>query len=97
MGSGRAGWGVWCLRMVSEPEDEDGGGGCGSGKGGGGDGDGDGGENGSEVNGLGLRIYCWGEVVGHIYLLLYLVSERKIKGTDAKWVDGGGEVVVVMP
>lgn len=42
------------------------------------------------------RIYCWGDVVGHIYLLLYLVSERRVKGTGARWVDGGGELVIVM-
>jgi hypothetical protein len=46
---------------------------------------------------LGLRVYCWGGVVGHVYLLLYLVSQRRITGTGAMWVDGGGEVVVCMP
>jgi hypothetical protein len=43
-----------------------------------------------------LRAYCWGEVVGHIYLLLYLVSERKIKGKGVRWVDGEGRVVIIM-
>lgn len=45
----------------------------------------------------GLRVYCWGGVVGHVYLLLYLVSQRRVKGTGARWVDGGGEAVVRMP
>jgi hypothetical protein len=44
-----------------------------------------------------LRVYCWGGVVGHVYLLLYLVSQRRVKGTGARWVDGGGDVVVRMP
>lgn len=45
----------------------------------------------------GLRVYCWGGVAGHVYLLLYLVSQRRVKGTGARWVDGGGQVVVRMP
>lgn len=44
-----------------------------------------------------LRAYCWGEVVGYIYLLLYLVSERKLKGKGSKWVDGEGVAVITMP
>lgn len=43
-----------------------------------------------------LRVYCWGEVVGHIYLLLYLASEREIKGKGARWVDGEGKVIITM-
>jgi hypothetical protein len=43
-----------------------------------------------------LRIYCWGAVVGHIYLLLYLASERRVLFTGATWVDGDGIDVIVM-
>lgn len=43
-----------------------------------------------------VTIYCWGEVVGHIWLLLFLASERKVRGLGARWVDAGGEVVVRM-
>ncbi|KAI0137002.1 hypothetical protein BJ170DRAFT_38742 [Xylariales sp. AK1849] len=43
-----------------------------------------------------LRLYCWGAVVVHIYLLLYLASQRKILFTGAIWIDGEGEVVIVM-
>jgi hypothetical protein len=46
---------------------------------------------------LGLRVYCWGGVAGHVYLLLYLVSQRRVNGTGARWVDGGGQAVVLMP
>lgn len=83
---GRAGWGIWCAR---------GHGGCKSCE-----------ETDRGEVALGKygymhedgewRIYCWGDVVGHIYLLLYLVSERRVKGTGARWVDGGGELVIVM-
>lgn len=44
-----------------------------------------------------FRVYCWGEIVGHIYLLLYTASEGKVKGTGACWIDGQGETVITMP
>ena len=44
-----------------------------------------------------LKLYCWGNVVGHTYLLLYMASESKIKGTGACWIGGDGEAVVEMP
>ncbi|RDW60263.1 hypothetical protein BP5796_11869 [Coleophoma crateriformis] len=44
-----------------------------------------------------FRVYCWGQIVGHIYLLLYTSSESKIRGTGACWIDGSGEVVITMP
>ncbi|KAK9788885.1 hypothetical protein SCARD494_09401 [Seiridium cardinale] len=43
-----------------------------------------------------LRFYCWGFIVGHIYLLLYLASRRRICHSDATWIDGEGERVVNM-
>ncbi|MCJ1254420.1 hypothetical protein MMC24_002235 [Lignoscripta atroalba] len=43
-----------------------------------------------------IKIYCWGEIVGHIYLVLILASDRRIRGMGARWVDAGGEVVVQM-
>ena len=42
------------------------------------------------------KIYCWGEVVREVWLLLFLASNRKVLGAGAKWVDAAGEVVVVM-
>ncbi|KZL69651.1 hypothetical protein CI238_00686 [Colletotrichum incanum] len=42
-----------------------------------------------------LRVYCWGHIVGHVYLALYLASERALKKNAARWVDGAGEVVVI--
>lgn len=36
-----------------------------------------------------LRIYCFGKVVGEIYLLIYLVSWRGVKYVDLEWWSGG--------
>ncbi|KAK0383343.1 hypothetical protein NLU13_9256 [Sarocladium strictum] len=45
-----------------------------------------------------IRVYCWGHVVKHAYLLLYLASERRLKTTAAVWFDAEGkEVVKVSP
>lgn len=44
-----------------------------------------------------LKVYAWGEVAMHIYLLLFLASERRIRGMGAQWKDSRDEVVVQMP
>ena len=44
-----------------------------------------------------LRVYCWGEVVEHIYYLLFVASRSKVKMAGLQWLDGAGEVVVQMP
>jgi hypothetical protein len=44
-----------------------------------------------------LRVYCWGIIVGHIYLLLYVASEGKIKGKGACWIGGDGQRIIEMP
>ncbi|KAI9701916.1 MAG: hypothetical protein M1836_001260 [Candelina mexicana] len=81
---GRAGWGVWCTKA----------------------GDGKDGSTGDEEGrcsaGHGVkecsvvRVYCWGEIVGHVYLVIFLASNRKIKGAGARWIGSGGDVVVQM-
>lgn len=43
-----------------------------------------------------VKIYTWGEIVPHVYLLLFLASERQIKGMCAQWRDAKDEVVVQM-
>ncbi|KAI1382171.1 hypothetical protein F4677DRAFT_17328 [Hypoxylon crocopeplum] len=43
-----------------------------------------------------LRVYCWGAVTAHIYLLLYLASQRQILYTSSSWVDGEGITIIVM-
>jgi hypothetical protein len=44
-----------------------------------------------------IKVYCWGTIVGHIYLLLYMASESKIKETGACWIGGDGQVIIRMP
>lgn len=44
-----------------------------------------------------IRIYCWGIIAEHIYLLLHIASTSKIKGTGARWIAGDGTAVIVMP
>jgi hypothetical protein len=51
--------------------------------------------NDAEALGI-VKVFCWGEVVEHIYLVLYAVSESKVKDMGMQWLDGGGEVVVQM-
>ncbi|KAI2467699.1 hypothetical protein F4781DRAFT_400848 [Annulohypoxylon bovei var. microspora] len=63
VGTGVAGWGVWCRR---------------------------------DSDFRWLRVYCWGLVTAHVYLLLYLASQRKILYTGSSWVDSEGISVVVM-
>ena len=52
----------------------------------------EGGEGGGEV----AKIYCWGEVVREVWLLLFVASHRKVLGAGAKWIDASGEAVVVI-
>ncbi|KAF7518955.1 hypothetical protein PCG10_010456 [Penicillium crustosum] len=44
-----------------------------------------------------LKVYAWGEVAMHVYLLLFLASERRIRGMGVQWRDSGEEVVIQMP
>ncbi|KAK4201283.1 hypothetical protein QBC40DRAFT_264345 [Triangularia verruculosa] len=43
-----------------------------------------------------IKLRCWGCVVGHMHLVLYVASRRQVKDTGMKWYGGDGEVVVVM-
>ncbi|GAB1743681.1 hypothetical protein NU219Hw_g606t1 [Hortaea werneckii] len=43
-----------------------------------------------------VRVYCWGEVVKHVYLLLYTASQSKVRKLGLQWVDGEGKIVVQM-
>lgn len=46
---------------------------------------------------LGLvRLYCWGEVVEHMWLLLWLCSKAKASGMESKWIDANGVAVIEM-
>lgn len=41
-----------------------------------------------------IRLYCWGHVAKHTFLLLYLASDRRVKATGARWFGADGEPVV---
>ncbi|MCJ1370272.1 hypothetical protein MMC20_001484 [Loxospora ochrophaea] len=86
IGGGKAGWGVRC--EISRDD------GLGGGDGGNGLGGGQGGSKSGDYSFV--RVWCWGESVPHVYLLLYVASERRVKGMGARWVDCEGRVVVRM-
>ncbi|KAL5357368.1 hypothetical protein BJX96DRAFT_144344 [Aspergillus floccosus] len=44
-----------------------------------------------------LKVYAWGEIAVHVYLLLFLASERRIRKIGAQWRDGADQVVIQMP
>ena len=41
-----------------------------------------------------IRLYCWGHIAKHTYLLLYLASGRHLKFTGAEWRDAAGDVAI---
>lgn len=86
---GRAGWGVWCF--LERVEDQGSGSGSGLEVGSGL------GLEGQEEIVVRLKVYAWGEVAMHVYLLLFLASERRVKGMGARWLDSREEVVIEMP
>jgi hypothetical protein len=49
-----------------------------------------------EMAALEVRVYCWGEVARHVYLMLYVASKSKVRKLGLKWIDADGEVVVQM-
>jgi hypothetical protein len=42
-----------------------------------------------------IRLYCWGCVAGHMYLLLWLASKRQLNYTAVHWITAG-ETVITM-
>jgi hypothetical protein len=49
-----------------------------------------------ESSALEVRVYCWGEVARHVYLMLYVASKSQVRKLGLKWVDADGEVAVQM-
>ncbi|KAF1948796.1 hypothetical protein CC80DRAFT_495124 [Byssothecium circinans] len=41
-----------------------------------------------------VRLYCWGEIVEHTWLSLWLCSHGKVAVTGASWLDGGENAVI---
>ncbi|KAJ4372344.1 hypothetical protein N0V83_004118 [Neocucurbitaria cava] len=44
-----------------------------------------------------VKLYCWGEVVEHMWLLLWLCSKGKISGSRSNWYDADGIAVFEVP
>ncbi|QIW96951.1 hypothetical protein AMS68_002469 [Peltaster fructicola] len=40
--------------------------------------------------------HCWGEIAKHIYLLLYVASQSKVRKLGLQWIDADGKVIVQM-
>jgi hypothetical protein len=40
-----------------------------------------------------VRLYCWGEVVEHTWLLLWLCSKGSIVSSESRWIDADGTIV----
>lgn len=50
-----------------------------------------------KMNGLGLiKIYCWGEVIKHLYHLLYVTSSSQVRKMGLQWIDSEEKVAVEM-
>ena len=43
-----------------------------------------------------LKVTCWGEILSHIYLLIWVLSDKRTEGVQMEWRDAGEEVVVRM-
>lgn len=43
-----------------------------------------------------VRLYCWGEVVEHFWLLLWLCSNGMVASLGLRWIDADGVAVVEM-
>lgn len=44
-----------------------------------------------------IKTFCWGEIVQHVYLLLYTASNSKVRKLGLRWIDSAGEIVIQMP
>lgn len=43
-----------------------------------------------------VKLYCWGEVAEHMWLLLWLCSEGKVLGSGPRWIDANGVAILEM-
>lgn len=78
---GRAGWGVWYSREYKSNDLD-----TGSSK-----------ENKDPQAMIEIvKVYCWGEVVREIWLLLWLASAGRVMKTRARWIDAQSETVLEM-
>lgn len=43
-----------------------------------------------------ITMFCWGEVVGHVWLALWILSDKLTAQTPMQWISGDGSVVIEM-
>ena len=43
-----------------------------------------------------LKVTCWGEILAHIYLIMWVLSDKRTEALEMEWRDAGDEVVVKM-
>jgi hypothetical protein len=41
-----------------------------------------------------VKVYCWGEIVEHLYLFLFTISDTGVSSQEVCWLDGHNEIVV---
>lgn len=41
-----------------------------------------------------VKVYCWGEIVEHLFLFLFTIADTGISSQEVCWVDGQNEAVV---
>jgi hypothetical protein len=55
-------------------------------------------EAGEKETSLGIvKVFCWGEIVMHVYLFLYTIMRHEMRVQTAAWVDVDGLTVVSIP
>jgi hypothetical protein len=50
-------------------------------------------DEGEESLGI-VKVFCWGEIVMHVYLFIYSCGRKEMRKQSATWVDVDGKVVV---
>ena len=95
IGKGLAGFGVMCA--LEGPEDQDSGAtDVANGK----ESDYQSGQDGDRSNEnrrkLIAKVYCWGEIVGEIWNVLFIAGHRQIKGIGVCWIDADDNIVIRM-
>lgn len=88
---GRAGWGVWCILEAEDEENDS----TSPSKEAEGHSNSTGSVKARQL--VSLKVFTWGEIARHIYLLLFLASERQVRKLGAQWYDSRGQVVIQMP
>ena len=43
-----------------------------------------------------VRIFCWGEVLAHLHIVIWIMANKVTQRVSMQWVAGNGTVVVQM-